>query len=279
MTLIRPPPGDFEALQSRIREQHNELSAKLRDIAIFAIDHPDFMALETVAQIAEHANVTPSSLIRFAQAFGYDGFSDMQRVFKTRLFTDAHPFVERALQPVCGNSIDGIVDGFAEAAGESMTKLHSRLDRLALEETAKLLAAAGSIYVVGQRRSFPVAAYIHYGLLSLGTSSQLLDSGAGMSARAMELLSPTDTVLAVSFKPYADATLQSASTAAAHGAVVLGFGDSSMSPLAPHCRLFVYGEDPELGGVLALSSSMLLAAMLLATTGRIKRTGDCPDQA
>jgi len=39
--------------------------------------------------------VQPSSLIRFARAFGYDGFSDMQQVFRRHLVTRSPDYGQR----------------------------------------------------------------------------------------------------------------------------------------------------------------------------------------
>ena len=57
----------------------------LRRIAEFALDHPNAMALETVAELARRAQVHPSALVRFAQSLGFAGFSDLQGVFRERL--------------------------------------------------------------------------------------------------------------------------------------------------------------------------------------------------
>ena len=39
----------------------------------------------SLSGIAEQAQVQPSTLVRFSQALGYQGFSDMQEIFRSRL--------------------------------------------------------------------------------------------------------------------------------------------------------------------------------------------------
>ena len=80
-----PAPRTYEDLRSLIARKHPELSDRLRRIAEFAVQHPNDMALKTVAALADSIGVQPSSIIRFANGFGYDGFSDMQQVFRLRL--------------------------------------------------------------------------------------------------------------------------------------------------------------------------------------------------
>jgi DNA-binding MurR/RpiR family transcriptional regulator len=58
---------------------------RLKQLATFALEHPEDVAFGTVAGIAEHAGVQPSTLVRFAKSLGYDGFSHLQQIFRDRL--------------------------------------------------------------------------------------------------------------------------------------------------------------------------------------------------
>ena len=51
-------------------------------MAIFLWQHPSEVALGTISQVAEQAGVQPSTLVRFAQTFGFAGFSEFQDLFK-----------------------------------------------------------------------------------------------------------------------------------------------------------------------------------------------------
>jgi DNA-binding MurR/RpiR family transcriptional regulator len=83
------------ALRTRIAERYDSLSNRLQQIAKFVLDHPNDIALETVVVIAERAGVPPSALIRFAQALGYTGFREMQRVFQAPLASRSPSYAER----------------------------------------------------------------------------------------------------------------------------------------------------------------------------------------
>ena len=79
------PPQDFDALRSVILERKGELPKRLTQVAAYALDHPDEIAFGTAASIAISANVQPSTLVRFAQHFGFEGFSGLQLLFRARL--------------------------------------------------------------------------------------------------------------------------------------------------------------------------------------------------
>src|SRR3954453_16367306 len=78
-------PRDFEALRALIVERRDALPKRLAQVAVYALDNPDESAFGTAASVAGSAAVKPSTLVRFAQAFGYQGFSELQEVFRSRL--------------------------------------------------------------------------------------------------------------------------------------------------------------------------------------------------
>ena len=88
-------PAEYEDLKQEISDRYESLSRRLREIARFALDNPSIMALETIANIARTAKVQPSSLIRFAQALGYSGFSQMQRIFQAYVAEQSASYKER----------------------------------------------------------------------------------------------------------------------------------------------------------------------------------------
>ncbi len=71
----------YDELARSITESYPELPNRLQGIARFALGNPDAMALSTVAEIARAAEVPPSAVIRFANALGYPGFTDLQGIY------------------------------------------------------------------------------------------------------------------------------------------------------------------------------------------------------
>ncbi len=71
-------------LQDQIRSRYDELSKRLQEVAGYIIENPNSVAFDTVAIIAEKADVPPSTLIRFANAFGFTGFNDMKQIFRKK---------------------------------------------------------------------------------------------------------------------------------------------------------------------------------------------------
>src|SRR5271154_6054871 len=88
-------PGDFEALKQRLIEIEPTLPKRLKQTAAFALQNPDEIALGTASGVARRAEVQASTLVRFAQALGFAGFTELQGVFRTHLRTRWPDYSER----------------------------------------------------------------------------------------------------------------------------------------------------------------------------------------
>ena len=64
-------PHTYEELRAVLSSGTVHFPKRLRQVAIFLWQHPSDVALGTIGQVAEQAGVQPSTLVRFAQIFGY----------------------------------------------------------------------------------------------------------------------------------------------------------------------------------------------------------------
>ncbi len=262
----------FDELRAEISARHSSLSRRLQQIAEYALQNPNDMALETVAVIADRANVHPSSLIRFGNAFGYGGFSDMQRVFRSRLVDRLPSYSERikTLRSSAdgGDSVIGTLDHFAEAGIRALEHLREEIRPDRLESAIDILVEAEIVHVVAQRRAFPVAAYLAYALSHLDRRANLLDSVGGMLAEQVHTMAPGDALIAVSYKPYAPETLKSAQAAKEAGIPVIGITDNPLSALTPLADVSFEVEEAEVQAFRSLTASLCLAMSLVVGLGQ-----------
>lgn len=267
-----PHPLTYDQLRAEISARHSGLSRRLQQIAEYALENPNDMALETVAVIAERAEVHPSSLIRFGNAFGYDGFSDMQRIFRSRLVDRLPSYSERIkiLRSGTGNESGaaGALDHFAEAGIRALEHLRDETRPDYLEAAIDILAGAEIVHVMAQRRAFPVAAYLAYALSHLDRRAHLLDSVGGMLAEQVHAMAPGDALIAVSYKPYAPETLKTARAAKEAGIPIVVITDNPLSPLTPLASVSFEVEEAQVQAFRSLTASMCLAMSLVVGLGR-----------
>jgi DNA-binding MurR/RpiR family transcriptional regulator len=267
------PKQTFEELKQEISAQHAKLSRRLRQIAEYAIAEPDHTALETVASIAAKANVPPSSLIRFAKHFGYDGFTDMQRIFRSRLIDRASNYNQRIRDsgPVRAADIgspSGVLRQFVEADVAALQRLGQEARPQDLARAIELLASSRLIGLVAQRRSFPIAAYLFYALSHLGRQAVLIDGLGAMHGEQLQLLGEQDAVIAASFPPYAAETLSIVNAARERGVRIIAITDPALSPLALQVDVCFEIEDGQIQGIRSLAAPLCLAVSLVVGLGQ-----------
>lgn len=259
-------PKDFASLKAQIIERGKTLPKRLSQIAAFALEHPDDIAFGTVASIAEQAEVQPSSLIRFSQAMGYQGFSELQEIFRARLRDRVPNYEERIAQlrehAKAASKAHILFEGFSEAAQKSLSDLSGKIEPKTLDKAVARLAGAEIIYIIGLRRSFPISSYMAYAFGKLGIRHVLVDGLGGLASNDVAFATPKDAVLAVSFTPYASETVTLVAQAVQAHVPVIAITDSAFSPLARDAEIWFEVAEANFEGFRSLAATMALAMTL-----------------
>ena len=277
-------PRDFAALRALLVARAERLPRRLTQVATYALENPDEIAFGTAAGVATAAGVQPSTLVRFSQALGYQGFSDLQEVFSAHL-RERVPSYDERLQQLrehghAASKAGVLLDGFAEAAARSVADFRAKADPAAVDRAVELLAAAETIYLAGLRRSFPITAYMAYALGKLGIRNILVDGVAGLGAEQVSFIGPRDAILAISFTPYASETVTLANSAKAKGAKVVSITDSIFSPIAPMADVWLEIVEANFEGFRSMAATLALAMTLsVAVAGKREELAPSPPSA
>src|SRR4051812_49664672 len=65
-------------LSEEIRQRFDEFSRSQKDVGQYIVDHLEEVAFHTAEELARRANTSSSTVVRFAQALGFEGFPDLQ---------------------------------------------------------------------------------------------------------------------------------------------------------------------------------------------------------
>lgn len=271
-----PPRNDFDGFVALLRERGPNLPKRLRQVADYALANPDDMALSTAAQVAQQAGVQASTLVRFAQALDYSGFSELQQLFRSRLRQQFPDYRERLValrdEGAAGpNMAQVLVDGFAEASRNSLSRLQATIKHSDVDKATDLLSGAETIILVGARRMFPVVSYLAYAFGKLGIRAVLVDNIAALGPEQAAIAHKRDVVVAVSCAPYTPATVTMAAQAHAKDIPVIAITDSALSPLAQHCSLWLEVEEADYGAFRSMSATFVLAMTLAVGTAEKAR--------
>lgn len=258
----------FEELARHITDAYPGLPDRLQGIARFALGNPDAMALATVANIARESGVPPSAVIRFANALGYSGFTELQRIYRERLVARSATYRERIEQlRRTGGDQGHVLPQLVDSSIRELERLREHLDPRRLRAAADLLLGADTVFLLAQRRAFPVAAYLAYGLAQLELRALLLDSVAGMLGQQVGAIRRGDVLIAASFRNYTEQVIEAAERAHDRGALVIAITDQAVSPLARRAQAtLLVGDDPTVQ-FRSLVAPMCAAQALVLATG------------
>lgn len=274
------PPKSFDDLKAAVTERYPGLSGQLQRIARYLLENPEDSAFATVTSIAGHVDVQPSSLVRFAKAFGYDGFSAMQKVFRSRLISEAPTYRERLRNlrqqrtPEAG--AESVLNDFIDEGMAALEQLRQHFDTEAVNAATAMLTEAETVYILARGRAFPVAFYIAYALTGLEKPCRLLDGVGGLTEREARLATAKDALVAVSFRPYSPDVIELVEVLSKAGVQTVAITDSPVSPLALVADAVLETREEERRAFRTLTAPMCLAQTLVMNVGHelIARSGN-----
>jgi DNA-binding MurR/RpiR family transcriptional regulator len=263
------PNSPVERLLKQVSAEYEQLSKQLKLIARHVEEHQDHIGLDGIQEVARQCGVQPSAVVRFAKHFGFSGFTEMQKVFRdvlSRQIAPSRNYQARIREVIASGagtlSSAQIALEFLGGNIAGMQDLQKGLDARAFGRAIDLLAATGSIWIAGSRRSFPVAAYLDYALQHTDKRIQLVTALGSMHVGQLRSARPGDVLIAVSFAPYAEETLAVVQAALARRAKLIAITDSRMSPLARDAHAVLLVQDHTTFGFRSLTSTLALAQSL-----------------
>ncbi|OBQ96984.1 MurR/RpiR family transcriptional regulator [Mesorhizobium sp. AA23] len=268
-------PQTYEELRAVLSSGTVHFPKRMRQVAIFLWQHPSDVALGTIAQVAAQAGVQPSTLVRFAQIFGYAGFSDFQGLFKDHLkgsWPEGRTRDNKEPAAAEPHADLHFLNGMVGASQASLNRIGNGFDTDSFEKMADLLAGAELIYVIGSKRAFPVTTYLSLTLSQQGVRNVLVDNVGSTALDQVGCIRQCDAVLAVSFSPYNSITPDLVALAHDRGARIVAITDSTFSPLAKLSHTWLEVVEQDFAGFRSLAAS-LAVGMALVHGVVARRTG------
>jgi DNA-binding MurR/RpiR family transcriptional regulator len=264
-----PPNPAASSLLQRIASEFDGLSKQLKVIGQYIEQHREHIGLDRIQDVADRCGVQPSAVIRFAKHFGFSGYTEMQKIFRDDLSQQIAP--NRNYQARIRSVIDSgkgrlssadIAYEFINGSIAGMTQMQRDLHSSVFGDAVDMLARADTVWVVGSRRSLAVAAYLSYALQHTTKRIQFVSGLGGMHEGQLRGLRRGDVMVAISFAPYAEETLQCARLGSDKGCKLVALTDSLMSPLAQHAQATLVVHESETFGFRSLTNAMCLAQSL-----------------
>lgn len=226
-------------------------------------DYPS-AGLASAARLAERADVSPPTVLRFAQTLGFEGFTDLQVALRAELSEQSSgPITRLPDAPAAGGALDQLLTlARAQLARADDTLAH--LPASSLEAAVALLADANRpLHLHGGRFSRLLADHLALHLEQLRPGVRLLSEPTGRDLGTVMDLSRRDVVVLFDYHRYH----RSAADLAAHvhraGATLLLITDDLACPVAPDAEV-VLAASSSVGSVYqSMAAGFLLTELLV----------------
>lgn len=262
--------------QELLVDNRIRLTPAQRRIMQYIVDHYEKAIFLTASELAQSVGVSEATVVRLAQALGFDGYPGMQKKFREGL-QNRLSTVTRLEQTV--EHVRQLGDVVVKVLQEDIQNLSQTLRDLPIEVFERAVGdmqVAKRIYVVGLRGAHAPALTLATYLRFLGKQAHLLVPGHGELWDILQGLGETDLVIGISFPRYTQVTVEILEYARKQRARVGTITDSPMSPLARHAHWVLTaqcGLDSFIESFTAATSlvNALLTAMSIQTPGKTLR--------
>jgi len=232
-------------LSSYIRDRFEDFSRSQKDVARYIVDHLEEAAFQTAEELARRADTSSSTVVRFSQALGFDGFPELQEAARDEYKRRTHASggapgsdaSESALLTL-GNS------EFETALATDLVNLDESARRLELEEiqaVAALIARTERIVMVGVDQMAFFASYLRHLLALLDLRAEVVASASQEAlARLARIDEDTLVIAFCSGRPHA-LVLRAAKLARKRECATVAISDASISELtklSDHCLYY-----------------------------------------
>jgi DNA-binding MurR/RpiR family transcriptional regulator len=154
---------------------------------------------------------------------------------------------------------------FVETGRASLESLATTVDETALQSAVDILVTAPTIHLIGLKRAFPIAYYLAYAFGKMSVPAVLHDRVGDLDQQ--HLVRPGDAMIAISYAPYTQNTLETAALAMAQGVKIVAITDALNSPLQRVGAATLLVREVDMGDFRALSASFALAITLATAVG------------
>ena len=208
-------------LLQTITARMSSLSKGQRLIAAYILEHYDRAAYMTAAKLGELVRVSESTVVRFADELGFDGYPGMQRALQELAKTNltAAQRMEVADNLLGGtNILDKVLLGDADKIRHTL----DGLDRAAFDAAVDKIVRARNIYILGLRSSASLAGFLNFNFQMMFDNVRNVEVSSGSEMFEQILtIGEEDVLIAISFPRYSKRTVRAVQFAHRAGANVV----------------------------------------------------------
>jgi DNA-binding MurR/RpiR family transcriptional regulator len=229
----------LKSLSDYIQERFDEFSRSQKDVARYIVDHLDEAAFLTAEELARRASTSSSTVVRFSQALGFEGYPELQQAA-------IEEYRNTIAATSAGNSgalfsfDHSELEGSLSADWANLEETARKLTPKQVDASVSALATAQRIVIVGVDQMAFFASYLRHTLSLLDIRAEIVASTGGESLQRLGRIDEETLVITISAGRAHPLLLRAMKLALHRGARTLAISDATMSEVGEHAELTLY---------------------------------------
>jgi DNA-binding MurR/RpiR family transcriptional regulator len=230
-----------QALSGYIRARFDDFSRSQKDVAQYIVDHLDEAAFQTAEELARRANTSSSTVVRFSQALGFEGFPELQQAARDeyRRRPAGAAEVMTATAPLF--SLDHTEFEAALAADHvNVEDTAHKLSRSDVEAAVDAIVCAEKVLIAGTDQMAFFASYLRHLLMLLDLRAEIVASPSQEALGRLSRIDASTLVVGLSAGRPHPLITRTMKLARHRKASTLAITDATLSEVARLARIRLY---------------------------------------
>ena len=229
-------------ISQRIRFSYANFSKGQKKIANVILNDYDKAADMTAAKLGKLVGVSESTVVRFANELGYEGYSEFQHAISELVRTKLTPIQRIEItKKRLGRS--NLLEKVMESDIAKIKYTMDNIDSDAFYSTVDAILGAKTIYIMGARSTEPISKFLYYNLSLIFDNVKFIEPKSTAEVfEQMFNISSSDILVAFSFPRYSSMIINAVKYAVENSAKVAVVTDSDISPLAEYASYLLIAQ-------------------------------------
>jgi DNA-binding MurR/RpiR family transcriptional regulator len=234
-------PNGHQALSAYIRARFDEFSRSQKDVAQYIVDHLDEAAFQTAEELARRASTSSSTVVRFSQALGFEGFPELQQAARDEYRRRPAGAPTEAVVAAPLFSLDHTEFEAALAADHvNVEDTARKLARGDVEAAVDAISAAEKVLIAGTDQMAFFASYLRHLLMLLDLRAEIVASPSQEALGRLSRIDETTLVIGLSAGRPHPLITRTMKLARHRKAPTLAITDATLSEVARLARIRLY---------------------------------------
>jgi DNA-binding MurR/RpiR family transcriptional regulator len=234
--------GGHQALSAYIRARFDDFSRSQKDVAQYIVDHLDEAAFQTAEELARRASTSSSTVVRFSQALGFEGFPELQQAARDeyrRRPNSSSAGAAVAVAPLF--SLDHTEFESALASDHvNVEETARKLSRNAVEGAVDAIVKAEKVLIAGTDQMAFFASYMRHLLMLLDLRAEIVASPSQEALGRLSRIDEQTLVVGLSAGRPHPLITRTMKLARHRKAPTLAITDATLSEVAKIARIKLY---------------------------------------